>query len=56
MSQLDEARQQDQPADHAVRGRIDWAVFVVILAVGCSLVWIYLWLWAAVRVVQAALS
>lgn len=58
MSQLDEVRPQGQPMNDAagVERRINWAMFVVLFAVSCTLAWIYLWLWAAVRVLQAALA
>lgn len=56
MSQLDEVRRQGRPVSSAsgVDRRINWAVLVVLLAMSCTLAWIYLWLWAAVRVLRAA--
>jgi hypothetical protein len=58
MSQLDDARQHHIPADGAVRagGHLDWAVLVVLLAIGCTLAWAGFWLWAIVRGLQVALS
>jgi len=35
--------------------RVDWAILVVVLAIGCTLGWISLLLWGAVRVFQIAL-
>jgi hypothetical protein len=37
------------------RKRLDWAVVVVMLAVGCTFGWISLLLWGAVRAFQIAL-
>lgn len=37
------------------RSRLDWAALVVILAVSCTLGWIFLLLWGAVRAFQIAL-
>jgi hypothetical protein len=37
------------------RRRLDWAVVVVMFAVGCTLGWISLLLWGAVRAFQIAL-
>lgn len=50
-----------RPAEAAVaedvgRRSLDWAVLVVTFALGCTLVWIYLLLWAVVRVFQVVLS
>lgn len=58
MSQLDDARQHHIPSERAVRaeGHLDWAVLVVLLAVGCTLAWAFFWLWAIVRGLQVALS
>jgi hypothetical protein len=38
------------------RRNLDWAVLVVIFALGCTLAWICLLLWGVVRVIQVALS
>jgi hypothetical protein len=50
-----------RPADAAVakdigRRGLDWPVLVVAFALGCTLAWICLLLWGAVRVVQVAFS
>jgi len=37
------------------RKSLDWAVLVVLLALGCTLGWIFLLLWGAVRAFQIAL-
>jgi hypothetical protein len=37
------------------RRRLDWAVVVVMFALGCTLGWISLLLWGAVRAFQIAL-
>lgn len=37
------------------RKRLDWAVLVVLFAFGCTLGWISLLLWGAMRVFQIAL-
>ena len=62
MSQADELGPAYQdPVDAAVasgisRRSFDWAVVVVTFAFGCTLAWIYLLLWAVVRVFQMALA
>jgi len=38
------------------RRNLDWAVLVVAFALSCTLAWICLLLWGAVRVIQVALS
>jgi hypothetical protein len=38
------------------RRSFDWAVLVVAFALGCTLGWIYLLLWGAVRAFQAVLA
>jgi hypothetical protein len=61
MSQTDElGSAQQRRADAAVptdlrRKRLDWAVLVVMFALGCTLGWISLLLWGAVRAFQIAL-
>jgi hypothetical protein len=42
------------PADLR-RRRLDWAVVVIMFALGCTLGWISLLLWGAVRAFQIAL-
>ena len=37
------------------KGPLDWAVLVVLFALGCTLGWISLLLWGAVRAFQIAL-
>jgi hypothetical protein len=50
------SRQTDTFAPHAPRkGRLDWAVLVVLFALGCTLGWISLLLWGAMRAFQMAL-
>ena len=62
MSQADELGPAYQdPVDATVangisRKSLDWAVVVVTFAFGCTLAWIYLLLWAAVRLVQMTLA
>ena len=62
MSQADELGPAYQdPVDTAVangisRRSLDWAVVVVTFAFGCTLAWICLLLWAAVRLFQMALA
>jgi hypothetical protein len=58
MSQLDDARQHQLAAEGAITaGRhVDWAVLVVLLALGCTLAWICLWLWVIVRGLQLVFS
>jgi hypothetical protein len=55
------APQYQHPADAAVteasgKRRVDWAVLVVALALGCTLAWIYILFWVVVQAVQIALS
>ena len=62
MSHADElGTPYQRPAEAAVakdigRRSLDWAVLVIIFAVGCTLAWITLLLWAAMRVFQVVLS
>lgn len=42
------------PQDPGKR-RLDWAVLVVLFALGCTLGWVSLLLWGAVRAFQIAL-
>jgi hypothetical protein len=62
MSHTDELRPVYQrPVDAAVatdasRRSVDWAVLVVTFALGCTLGWIGLLLWVAVRAFQLVLS
>ena len=57
MSQLDDAhRHQGVMTEGAGRARPDWAVGIVMVAVGTTLVWVYLGLWAFVRAVQLVIS
>jgi len=61
MSQTDNpgsvrSRRTDVSAPHDPRkGHLDWAVLVVLFALGCTLAWISLLLWGAVRAIQIAL-
>jgi hypothetical protein len=60
MLDIDEERPTYQhPADFAKslsRKGVDWAVLVVTFALGCTLAWIYVLFWAAVRAFQIVLS
>jgi hypothetical protein len=58
MSQLDDVRQHQLAAEGAIAaGRhVDWAVLVVLLALGCTLAWTGLWLWVIVRGLQVVFS
>jgi hypothetical protein len=62
MSHADElGTPYQRPAEAAVakdigRRSLDWAALVVTFALGCTLAWITLLLWAAVRVFQVVLS
>lgn len=61
MSHLDKLgaayqRRVDAAAGPDVRSSFDWAVLVVAFALVCTLGWIYLLLWGAVRVFQVILS
>jgi hypothetical protein len=62
MSHADElGTSYQRPAEAVVakdigRRSLDWAVLVVTFALGCTLAWITLLLWAAVRVFQIVLS
>jgi citrate synthase len=61
MSQTDElGSAQQRRVDTAVptdlrRKGLDWAVLVVLFALGCTLGWISLLLWGALRAFQIAL-
>lgn len=61
MSQTDNpgsvpSRRSDTSVPHDLRKRrLDWAVLVVLLALGCTLGWITLLLWGAMRAFQIAL-
>jgi hypothetical protein len=58
MSQLDDVRQDQLATEGAVTtGRhVDWAVLVVLLALGCTLAWTCFWLWLIVRGLQVVFS
>jgi hypothetical protein len=55
MVQLNDVRQRGEAALARDR-RINWAPFVVLLGFTCTLAWVVLWIWTAIRAFRAILS